>query len=49
MIGAGIQTKKSSGFVQVGSTKGGEKCLNLGYILKDEPKGFAHGLEGGCE
>lgn len=32
MTGAGIHTKNGGGFVQVGSDKSGEKCLDLGYI-----------------
>lgn len=49
MTGAGIQTKKGGSFVQVGNNKGGGKWLNFGHSLKEEPKGFADGLEGGCE
>ena len=26
-----------------------EKCLNSGYVLKEEPVGFAEGLEVACE
>lgn len=48
MTSAKIQTKRGN-FVQGGSNKGGEKWLDLGYILKEEPKAFANGLEGRCE
>lgn len=44
MTGAGIQTKDAGGFVQIGSNKSGEKQLDLGCFLKEQPKGFAHGL-----
>ena len=49
MTGAKIQTKHGGSFVQGGSNKGGEKWLDLGYILKEELKAFANGLVGGCE
>lgn len=47
MTGVGIQTEDGGGFIQDGSNKGSEK-LNFGHILKEGPKGFADGLEGGC-
>lgn len=55
MTGAGIQTQDGGGSVLVGSSNDGDKWLKMGHFFflffsfKEEPKGFADGLEGGCK